>query len=75
MTYEDRLFEEIMLGLRLSDGIDVKKINEMYGIDFYKRFSKPIDKLKRVLECSEQKMCVKEQYFYALNSIIVEFLD
>lgn len=75
LTYDDRLFEEIMLGLRLSDGIDVNKINEKYGIDFYKRFSKPIDKLKRVLECSEQKMCVKEQYFYALNSIIVEFLD
>lgn len=75
LSFEDELFEEIMLGLRLSDGVRVKEIEKRYGIDFYERFSKPLTKLKGALECKSDKICVKEDYFYALNSIIVEFLN
>lgn len=75
LSFEDELFEEIMLGLRLRDGVMVKEIEKKYGIDFFERFSKPLTKLNRVLECSLDKICVKEDYFYALNSIIVEFLN
>lgn len=75
LSKDDKLFEEIMLGLRLRDGVDVKALEKSYGIDFFERFSKPITKLKDVLEYSFDKLRVKEDYFYALNSIIVEFLD
>lgn len=75
LTKEDSLFEEIMLRLRLSEGIDVEEINVRYGIDFFERFKEPICKLNKVLECNSKKIRVKEEYFYALNSIIVEFLE
>lgn len=75
LTVEDKLFEEIMLGLRLRDGINLKEINDSYGINFLEKFSEPLRKLDGVLERNNDKICVKEGYFYALNSIIVEFLN
>lgn len=75
LTQEDCLFEEIMLGLRLREGIDIEKLERRYNIDFESRFSSAITKLKPVLDINNKKLCVKEQYFYALNSIIVEFFE
>lgn len=75
LSSDDALFEEIMLRLRLKNGIDVDEINKSYGIDFLDKFSRPIDKLSRVLSVTPKKISVKEQYFYALNSIIVEFFE
>ena len=75
LSDEDCLFEEIMLGLRLSEGICVEGLNKRYNIDFESRFSTAIKKLKAVLNINNGKISVKEQYFYALNSIIVEFFE
>lgn len=43
-TDSEKLQEEIFLGLRIADGINIKNINNKFNIDFYKKYSKVIDK-------------------------------
>lgn len=43
VTNEDALFEEVMLGLRLKEGIHYKKLNELYNIDFLKNHADTIE--------------------------------
>lgn len=44
LSDRDRLMEKIILSLRLNRGIPVKDLEEEYGIDFKKIFSKAIEK-------------------------------
>ena len=44
LSDRDRLMEKIILSLRLNRGIPVKDLEEEYGIDFKKVFSKAIEK-------------------------------
>lgn len=44
LTKQEQLEERIFLGLRLSSGINVKKINKDFGIDFDKKYEKIISK-------------------------------
>ncbi|MBQ2714532.1 MAG: radical SAM family heme chaperone HemW [Clostridia bacterium] len=75
LSKEDELEESVMLGLRLSDGITLSVIKERFGVDILDKYSKGISKLSKVLDVTEEKIRVKKEYFYTLNSIIVEFLD
>ena len=43
-TTDEKLQEEIFLGLRLSDGINVKSINNKYKINLYAKYKNVIDK-------------------------------
>lgn len=43
VTNQDALFEEVMLGLRLKEGIHYKKLNELYNIDFLKNHADTIE--------------------------------
>jgi len=43
-TNSEKLQEEIFLGLRISDGINIKNINMKFNIDFDKKYSKVIEK-------------------------------
>jgi oxygen-independent coproporphyrinogen-3 oxidase len=42
LTMQESLFEFIMMGLRLSEGIDVQVIANKYNVDFLKDYSEPI---------------------------------
>lgn len=75
LSLSDEIEEEIMLRLRLKDGIDVSVLREKYGVDVFETYGKGIEKLKGVLNVTDKKICIKDEYFYSLNSIIVEFLD
>lgn len=44
LTPKQQLEEEIFLGFRKCNGINVQKINEKFGIDFEKMFSAPLKK-------------------------------
>ncbi len=46
ISESEDLFETIILGLRLNEGLDVHLINERYGIDFYSENEAVIMKLK-----------------------------
>ena len=44
VTLKDKLEEEIFLGLRKTEGIDVSRINERYSIDFNQKYKTILDK-------------------------------
>ena len=75
LSFDDRLFEEIMLGLRLTEGIDIKYINEKYDIDFCKKYEKQLKYLSKFIILSDNNIRIKDKYFEVSNSIIVEFMD
>lgn len=71
------LFETIMLGLRLMEGLDIKRINDVYGIDFSQRYKKEIEKLKNLLlvEVDEDRIRLTEKGVDLSNQVFLEFMQ
>lgn len=67
--------ETIMLALRTKKGIDSKKFLEEFGIDFFERYKDVLNNLLPYLDIKDGNISIKDKYFYAMNSIIVEFLN
>lgn len=75
LTAEERLFEAIMLGLRLKQGIHIPALENEYGILFQTRFAAPLKKLSHVLEQKENRLRIKDEYLLLENSILLEFME
>lgn len=74
---DDELFEKIMMGLRLVDGIDINEINELFDIDFMDKYQSVIRKYEslnmlEVCGCQLKTTSLGMDY---LNTILVDFLD
>jgi len=67
LELEDMLFEEIFLGFRLNDGINVQKINKNFNIDFEKKFSNPLQKFIS----SGHILTVKNGYKLSIEGILL----
>lgn len=76
LSENDCLFEKIMMGLRLYEGININEINEMFHIDFINKYEKVINKYIKIglLELDEN-LRVSEEGMKFLNTILVDFLD
>ncbi len=72
---ETSLFEHIMLGLRLEKGIDIDCLNRKFGIDFLSKYRAALSKLSGILRIDGRRLAVKPEYFFCLNSVLVEFMD
>lgn len=72
----DKIFETIMMGLRLKEGINIKEINDRYNIDIEKMFSITIKENieKGNLIIGEYIKCSKDG-LEILNTILVDFLE
>ncbi len=66
--------EEIMLAFRTSAGINFADFYNKFGVDFNQEYASAIKKNTPYLEIKDGSIRIKEEYFYAMNSIIVEFL-
>jgi len=73
---DEQIFEFIMLGLRLSQGIDLKDFQNRFKVDFFEKFGHIIERLKKndLVDFDTQFFKVKPDKFYILNSIITEFI-
>jgi oxygen-independent coproporphyrinogen-3 oxidase len=71
---DESLFEEIMLGLRLSKGINYKEINKKYNIDFLGKLKNEIIELKKeeLIEINGDFLRVTKKGMSVSNSIIVK---
>jgi len=74
---EDSMFETVMLGLRLIEGIDLKAFNDRYGISFFDAYKKPIKKLtdQGLLKYDEHRAWLSEHGLDIQNTVLIEFLD
>ena len=61
LTMEQQIMESIFLGLRTSEGIDIEKFEQRFGLSFYDQFGKTVSYLK------EQGCLTAGQYRCALT--------
>lgn len=66
----------IILHFRLNEGINLKDFKQKYHNDFLKKYHKQVAKLNKFnyLEINSHRVKVKEQYFFILNTILLEFM-
>lgn len=69
---QDLIEEHIMLGLRLIEGVDIKKINELTGFDIIKERKEELEQLTKLqlVVLDGNKLKTTEQGFLFLNKII-----
>lgn len=77
LQQEDELFEKIMMGLRLTEGICIKEVENQYDIDFMKKYEDVICKYAELnmLEMNDGFLKTTELGMKYLNNILVDFLD
>lgn len=74
---EDELFEKIMMGLRLVEGICIEEINQLFHIDFLIKYQEPIQKYQKLnmIEVIDNHLRTTSLGMNYLNTILVDFLD
>ena len=72
----DELFEKIMMGLRLIEGLEINEVNQMFDIDFLIKYQEPIQKyLKlKMLEIKDGYIKTTSVGMNYLNSMLIDFL-
>jgi len=70
---KDAETEFIMLAMRTPKGVDLKKFKENFGADFMEKYAEPIRKNENYLDCTEERVRIKDEYLYVQNKIIVDF--
>lgn len=77
LNLQEILEEEIFLGLRLNQGINISRINQKYNIDFEKKYFSTIKKYTNLglLEINNNCCQLTEKGFLLSNEIMCEFID
>lgn len=72
-----RMIEYIMLALRTTEGIDKNDFSSRFNLSFDELFADTLRKQEIERSClnNSQRFCIKPEYFYISNSIIVDFLE
>ncbi|MCX4362110.1 MAG: radical SAM family heme chaperone HemW [Clostridia bacterium] len=74
LSVEEREAEFIMLALRLKDGINTLEFKVRFGFDFALKYQKALEKNKKYLDISQDRISIKYKYLQLMNSIIVDFI-
>lgn len=76
LNKDDELFEKIMMGLRLIEGINLNEFNDLYHIDFLKTYKDVIMKYQqlKMLEFNDNYLRTTPLGMNCLNSILIDFL-
>ncbi len=76
-TFKDRQEEFIMLSLRLSDGLNLKKLEEEYGVTPNENFFELIKELEKheLLKQKNNRVTLTDKGFFVSNSVIVKILE
>ncbi|MGN1406455.1 MAG: coproporphyrinogen III oxidase, partial [Erysipelotrichaceae bacterium] len=73
LSNEDEAFENLMMSLRLEEGLNIKIFKERYGFDPLIKYSKAINKNKAYLKVSDDKLICTCRAI--LNLILIDFMD
>lgn len=72
---EDAKFEYVMLALRTEKGLSAEDYSAAFGSDFFKDFSKPLERQKNYLAFENGYVRIREEYLYVQNTVIIDFLQ
>lgn len=77
LSNDDEIFEKIMMGLRLTEGIYIKEIENLYHIDFMEKYKDIICKYAKLdmLEVDKGFLKTTELGMKYLNTILIDFLE
>ena len=75
-TTEEKLEEEIFLGFRKEAGINLKRIEQKFGIDFSDKYKSILDKyIPQYIKKTPQGYCLTLEGVLLSNNILSEFLN
>ena len=74
LTQKEQLEEEIFLGLRKLDGIDVLQINKKFGIDFEKKYVQILKKYENYFKKTKNGYALTVEGILISNNILSEFI-
>ena len=77
LSMEDCLFEKIMMGLRLNEGISLEEMNRLFDIDFQVKYQDVITKYQNMnfLEITNGYLKTTSLGMDYLNNILIDFLE
>ncbi len=71
---KDKQGEFIMLALRTSSGLNLKKYKKEFNSDFLLDYKNEIAKNSKYLIINSENVKIKDEYLYVQNSILVDFI-
>lgn len=76
LSIEDKIEENIFLGLRMNEGIKFNDFHEKYNINFKEVYKKEINKLEKIklIKISDEGMTLTQKGREISNSVFVEFI-
>lgn len=76
-TKEDKLRENIILKLRLIDGLNIKEFNKLFEVDFCQKFKSEIQKLEKLelIKIENNRICLTDKGLDFANAVWREFLE
>lgn len=75
LTKQEKLEEEIFLGFRKREGVNINKIKEKFGIDFEIKYKNILDKYSDFIEKTSQGYTLNLKGVLVSNVILSDFLD
>lgn len=76
LSLEDEKIYQIILALRLKDGLSLKEYKERFNSSFTSDYKEIIDELvnKKLCVLDDEKFYVLEKYMFTLNQILLKFI-
>ena len=74
LSQQEKLEEEIFLGFRKTSGININKINELFGIDFDNKYKNILEKYKDFIEPTSNGYTLNLNGVLISNLILSEFI-
>ncbi len=73
---EDEMFETVMMGLRLKEGMSLSSFEERFSVSFEEAFGEKAEKLliEGKLEIAGNQIKCADAYYHLLNSVLEELL-
>ena len=77
LTLEDEMFEMLMMGLRMKEGMQLSEFKQRFSVSFEEMYAVPLQKCLDLnwLVLSEGKIKATERGFEILNTVLEEFLS
>lgn len=71
----ERLYERIILGLRLERGVNVKELEREFRIDFQNKYAKALKEIAPIIEWQGERLKMKSENMLLESFAAVAFLD